>query len=92
MADALRSQGPDAVLEVVYGMEINPDKGIASLSCDREQLVPMINKLQEAVGGRETMELKMADATRLVTEAPTHIVPQPNHPIGGVRCDNHHRV
>jgi hypothetical protein len=65
MATALRDRGPPAILDVVFGMTADPNKSeINENKYQRAELVAELEMLQAAVGGREQMDLKLAEATR----------------------------
>jgi hypothetical protein len=66
MADALRANGPEAILDVVFHMKADPTKAGMS-SNDPHQVNKMVHELQQLqalVGGPEQMDLKIAEATR----------------------------
>ena len=64
MADQLRLEGPNAVLGVVFELEADPEKAVASDSTDLGRLRPLLRKIIEDAGGIEAMQLELAERTR----------------------------
>ena len=65
MATALRERGPPAILDVVFGMAADPNTvEMSGTQSQRGKLVAELKNMQAAVGGREQMDLKLAEATR----------------------------
>ena len=64
MADALRKDGPEAILEIVYLMEFRPEEANINREEDRSNLVAAIADFASHCGGVEKLDLKLRDRTR----------------------------
>jgi len=64
MSEALEKTGPSAVLEIFYDTCLDPEQAICATSADTQRLRPFLESLIQRGGGREKVELKLADATR----------------------------
>jgi hypothetical protein len=64
MADKLRENGPNAVLEVVFHLEGDPAKAEAQSQSDLHLLTPVLEGCVDRVGGIEVMRTKLAELTR----------------------------
>ena len=64
MADSLRDNGPEAILDVVFKMEFDPTIAVSRYENDRAALLKVIDECCAKVGGRHMMNLKLAEASR----------------------------
>jgi hypothetical protein len=65
MADALRNEGPEAILDKVFDMKFDVEHTIMSGSQQSlREVTALMQTLCDEVGGREQMDLRLAEATR----------------------------
>lgn len=65
LADELTKKGPNAILEVVYAMDVDPDSAShGGNDVEAAALISSIHELNEQVGGRASMVVKLGDLTR----------------------------
>eukprot|EP01044_Picomonas_judraskeda_P001194 COSAG03_NODE_66_length_15090_cov_6.646455_2_plen_966_part_00 len=64
IANTLHTNGPNAVLDVVFHLEGDPAKAGAQSDADRDLLLPWLEAIAEKVGGKDAMRTKLAELTR----------------------------
>jgi hypothetical protein len=64
LADALRTNGPDAILTAVFRLEIQPEVAKISQEDNRSNLTAGIAEFASQCGGSEGLDLKLREKTR----------------------------